>query len=199
MGWGSHRSPSPPLKTNPKVAAMTQKRLKQGLIQIYTGDGKGKTTCALGLALRAVGQGFKVFMVQFLKTADTGEVQAAQRLAPDFAIESFGTPGFPRLREPDPETLTAARKAFDRARQVILAGKHDLVILDEVNLSLAYGLVPITEMLEVLRQRPSHVEVVLTGRNAPAELVDLADLVTEMRPVKHYFEAGVKARRGIEW
>ena len=178
---------------------MTQKRLKQGLIQIYTGDGKGKTTCALGLALRAVGQGFKVFMVQFLKTDDTGEVQAARRLAPDFTMESFGTPGFPRLSDPDPETVAAARQAFALARRVIPGGEHDLVILDEINLTLKYGLVPLAEMLEILRQRPPNVEVVLTGRDAPSELVDLADLVTEMRPVKHYFEAGVKARRGIEW
>ena len=173
--------------------------MKQGLIQVYTGEGKGKTTCALGLAMRAVGQGFKVFMVQFLKTGDTGEVQAAQRLAPDFIIKSFGTPGFPSLKEPDSETLTTVRQAFDLARQVILAGEHDLVILDEVNLSLAYNLAPLAELLEVLRQRPPYVEVVLTGRSAPPELVELADLVTEMRPVKHYFEAGVKARRGIEW
>jgi cob(I)alamin adenosyltransferase len=178
---------------------MTQKRLKQGLIQVYTGDGQNKTTCALGLALRAVGQGFKVFMVQFLKTDDTVEVQAARRLAPEFTVESFMTPGFPNLSEPDPETLAAAREAYALARRVILAGEHDLVILDEVNLCLAYSLVPLAEMLEVLRQRPPYVEVVLTGRNAPPELVDLADLVTEMRLVKHYFEAGVKARRGIEW
>jgi cob(I)alamin adenosyltransferase len=178
---------------------MTRKRLKQGLIQVYTGDGKGKTTCSLGLALRAVGQGFKVFMVQFLKSDDTGEVQAAQRLAPDFTIQSFGIPGFPKLTDPDPKTVEAARQAFALARQVILAGDHDLVILDEVNLSLTYGLAPLEEMLEVLRQRPPHVEVVLTGRAAPPELVAQADLVTEMRPVKHYFEAGVRARRGIEW
>jgi cob(I)alamin adenosyltransferase len=178
---------------------MTQKRLQQGLIQVYTGDGKGKTTCALGLALRAVGQGFKVFMVQFLKTDDTGEVQAARRLAPDFAIESFGTPGFPNLSAPDPETLAAAREAFALARRIITEGLHDLVILDEFNLALAHNLVPLAEMLELLRGRPPYVEVVLTGRNAPPELVDLAYLVTEMRPVKHYFEAGVKARRGIEW
>lgn len=178
---------------------MTPKRLKQGLIQVYTGDGKGKTTCALGLALRAVGQGFQTYMVQFLKTDDTGEVQAAHRLAPDFTIESFGHPGFPRLADPEPKTLEAARQAWARARQVIQAGEHDLVILDEVNLALAYNLVPLSEMLEVLRERPAHVEVVLTGRGAPPELVALADLVTEMRPIKHYFEAGVKARRGIEW
>jgi len=178
---------------------MTPKHLKQGLIQVYTGDGKGKTTCALGLALRAVGQGFKVFMIQFLKTDRTGEAEAAQRLAPDFIIQSFGTPGFPRLTDPDPQTVEAAQQAFTLARRIILSGHNDLVILDEVNLSLVYGLVSLTEMLEVLRQRPAHVEVVLTGRGAPPELVEFADLVTEMRPVKHYFEAGVKARRGIEW
>jgi cob(I)alamin adenosyltransferase len=178
---------------------MTDRRLKQGLIQVYTGDGKGKTTCALGLALRAVGQGFKVFMVQFLKTDDTGEMEAARRLAPDFTLQSFGTPGFPRLTEPDAKTLEKVREAFALARQIILAGEHDLVILDEVNLTLTYGLLPLAEMLELVRQRPPHVEVVLTGRGAPPELVALADLVTEMRPVKHYFEAGVKARRGIEW
>jgi cob(I)alamin adenosyltransferase len=178
---------------------MTRKRLKKGLIQVYTGDGKGKTTCALGLGLRAVGQGFKVFMVQFLKTEDTGEVAAARRLAPDFTIQSFGTPGFPKLIDPDPKTLEAALQAFTLARRVILAGEHDLVILDEVNLSLTYGLVSLIEMLGVLRQRPAHVEVVLTGRGAPPQLVEFADLVTEMRPVKHYFEAGIKARRGIEW
>ena len=178
---------------------MTPKRLKQGLIQVYTGDGKGKTTCALGLGLRAVGQGFKVFMVQFLKTEETGEVAAVRRLAPDFTIQSFGIPGFPRLTDPDPQTRDAAQQAFTLARQVILAGEHDLVILDEVNLSLTYGLVSLPEMLEVLRLRPAYVEVVLTGRGAPPELVAFADLVTEMRPLKHYFEAGIKARRGIEW
>jgi cob(I)alamin adenosyltransferase len=178
---------------------MTDRRLKQGLIQVYTGDGKGKTTCALGLALRAVGQGFKVFMVQFLKTDDTGEKEAARRLAPDFTLQSFGTPGFPRLTEPDAQTLEKVREAFALARQIILAGDHDLVILDEINLTLTYGLLPLAEMLELVRQRPPHVEVVLTGRGAPPELVALADLVTEMHPVKHYFEAGVKARRGIEW
>ncbi len=114
-------------------------------------------------------------------------------------MASFGAPGVPSLNDPAPETLALAREAFTLSRQVILAGEHDLVILDEVNLFLTYGLVPMDEMLEVLRQRPPHVEVVLTGRSAPTALVDLADLVTEMHPVKHYFEAGGKARRSIEW
>uniref|UniRef100_A0A7V4LBL0 corrinoid adenosyltransferase n=1 Tax=Desulfobacca acetoxidans TaxID=60893 RepID=A0A7V4LBL0_9BACT len=178
---------------------MREPRLPQGHIQVYTGDGKGKTTCALGLALRAVGQGFRVMMIQFLKTPDTGENQAAKLLAPLFTMRSFGRPGFPRLTDPDPQTRRLAQEAFDLARRTILEGEYDLVILDEINLILAYDLVPLTEMLQILRQRPAHVEVVMTGRGAPAKLVEAADLVTEMRPVKHYFSAGVKGRRGIEW
>ena len=179
---------------------MAETRLNRGLIQVYTGDGKGKTTCALGLALRAVGQGFKVFMVQFMKGRETGEAKAAaDRLAPDMTLRYFGRPGLVNLRSPDPEDLTRVQEAWDLARQVILAGAHDLVILDEINLALTFNLVPLAEALEVLRVRPPWVEVVLTGRQAPPELVELADLVTEMRPLKHYYEAGVKARRGIEW
>ena len=179
---------------------MAETRLSRGLIQVYTGDGKGKTTCALGLALRAVGQGFKVYMVQFMKGRETGEAKAAaDRLAPDMTLRYFGRPGPVNLRDPDSEDLARVREAWDLARQVIRAGEHDLVILDEINLALSFNLVPLAEALEVLRARPPWVEVVLTGRQAPPELVELADLVTEMRPLKHYYEAGVKSRRGIEW
>jgi cob(I)alamin adenosyltransferase len=179
---------------------MGRDRLDRGLIQVYTGDGKGKTTCALGLALRAVGQGFKVCMVQFMKGRDTGEAKAAaDRLAPDMTLRYFGRPGLVNLRAPDPEDLARVQEAWDLARQVIAAGEHDLVILDEINLALTFNLVPLVEALQVLKTRPPWVEVVLTGRQAPPELVELADLVTEMRPLKHYYEAGVKARRGIEW
>ena len=178
---------------------MTEKPLTQGLIQVYTGDGKGKTTCALGLALRAVGQGLKVLMLQFLKGRDTGEAKAALRLAPDLTLRSFGRPALVNLRSPDPEDLSLIRQAWDLARQVLSAGEHDLVILDEINVALAFDLLPRDEVLEALRRRPPWVEVVLTGRQAPPELVAIADLVTEMRPLKHYYQAGVKARRGIEW
>ncbi len=179
---------------------MSKERLAQGLIQVYTGDGEGKTTCALGLALRAVGQGFKVFMVQFMKGWGTGEALiAAQRLAPEFALRHFGRPALVNLRSPDPEDLALIRQAWDLAREVLTAGEHDLVILDEINVALAFNLLSLPEVLEVLRRRPAWVEVVLTGRQAPPELIELADLVTEMRPIKHYFEAGVPARRGIEW
>jgi len=178
---------------------MTRERLDKGLIQVYTGDGKGKTTCALGLALRAVGQGFKVYIVQFMKGRQTGEANAAARLAPELTLNYFGRPGLVNLRSPAPEDLALVRQGWDLARQVLAAGDHDLVILDEINLALTYGLIPVDEALAALRRRPPWVEVVLTGRQAPPQLVELADLVTEMRPVKHYYEAGVKARRGIEW
>jgi len=179
---------------------MPKERLAQGLIQVYTGDGKGKTTCALGLALRAVGQGFQVFMVQFMKGWGTGEAQiATQKLAPDFTLRHFGRASLMNLRNPDPQDLALIREAWDLARQVLAAGEHDLVILDEINMALAFDLLPREEVLEALRRRPAWVEVVLTGRQAPPELLDLADLVTEMRPLKHYYEAGVPARRGIEW
>jgi cob(I)alamin adenosyltransferase len=179
---------------------MTETRLSRGLIQVYTGDGKGKTTCALGLALRAVGQGLTVYMVQFMKGRETGEAMAAAtRLAPEMTLRPFGRPGLVNLRAPAAEDLALVREAWDLAREVIRAGEHDLVILDEINLALTFNLLPAEAVFQALRQRPLWVEVVLTGRQAPPELIDLADLVTEMRPVKHYYEAGVQARRGIEW
>jgi len=178
---------------------MERERLSKGLIQVYTGDGKGKTTCALGLALRAVGQGFKVYIVQFLKGRDTGEARAAARLAPDLTLRSFGRPVPINFKSPALEDLDLAREALDRARELIASGDHDLVILDEINLALTYGLVPLKELLEMLEKRPPWVEMVLTGRQAPPELLAQADLVTKMRPVKQYYEAGVSARRGIEW
>ncbi len=178
---------------------MSKVRLPLGLIQVYTGDGKGKTTCALGLAFRAVGQGFKVAMLQFLKGRETGESRAALRLAPEMTLRFFGRPGLVNLKSPTPEDLARVREAWEAAKETLRAGEHDLVILDEINLALAHGLIPLEEALAALRQRPPWVEVVLTGRRAPRELLDLADLVTEMVPRKHYYQAGVRARRGIEW
>lgn len=178
---------------------MTEGRLTQGCIQVYTGDGKGKTTCALGLSLRAVGQGFKVFFLQFMKGQDTGEIAAAARLAPDLTLRTFGRPGLVNLKNPAPRDLELAREALKLAQEVILSGRYDVVVLDEINVALAYGLVPLEDVLDLLKARPPHVEVVLTGRAAPPELLELADLVTEMRPVKHYWEVGLTARRGIEY
>ena len=178
---------------------MEQEGLAPGILQIYTGEGKGKTTSALGLALLAVGQGLKVYMVQFLKGRETGESQAAARLAPELTLRFFGRIGFVRLPTPTDEDLALVREGWNLARQVIEAGEHDIVILDEINRVLAHGFLPLNEVLEVLSQRPPRVGVVLTGRQAPPELVAIADQVTEVRLIKHYYQAGVKARRGIEW
>jgi cob(I)alamin adenosyltransferase len=178
---------------------MEQEGLAPGIIQIYTGEGKGKTTSALGLALLAVGQGLKVYIVQFLKGRETGESRAAARLSPDLTLRFFGRPGFVRLPSPTAEDLALVREGWNLARQVIEAGEHDIVILDEIIRVLAHGFLPLNEVLEVLSQRPPRVGVVLTGRQAAPELVAIADQVTEMHLIKHYYQAGVKARRGIEW
>jgi len=147
-----------------------------------------------------VGQEFQVYMVEFMKDSETGETRmAVDRLAPDMTLRLFGRPDAVNLQAPTPEDLALIREAWELARQVILAGEHDLVILDEINLVLTFNLLPKEEVFQVLRDRPPWVEVVLTGRQAPPELVDLADLVTEMRPLKVYYEAGVQARRGTEW
>jgi cob(I)alamin adenosyltransferase len=178
---------------------MPTEPFSRGLIQVYTGEGKGKTTCALGLALRAVGRGLKVHVIQFLKGRATGESRAAARLAPELTLRYFGRPGLGKLRSPSPKDLQLIREAWDLARRIIAAGEHNVVILDEINLALAYGQLPLKEVLETLSRRPPQVEVILTGRQAPPELLELADLVTEMQPVKHYFQTGVGAREGIEY
>ncbi len=178
---------------------MDQEGLPRGLIRINTGTGKGKTTTALGLAVLAVGRGLKVYIVQFLKGRVTGESRAAARLYPDLTLRFFGRPGFIKSRSLTPEDQALVNEGWNLARQIMAAGKHDLVILDEINRVMALGLLPVEAVMKALNQRAPGVEVVLTGRQAPGELVAMADIVTEMYPVKHYFQAGVKARRGIEW
>jgi len=173
--------------------------LAPGIIRIYTGEGKGKTTSALGLALLAVGHGLKVYIVQFLKGRETGESRIAERLSPDLTLRFFGRPGFVNFPSPTAEDLALVREGWNLARRVIGAGEHDIVILDEINRVLARGFLSVNEVMEVLSQRPPRVGVVLTGRQAPPELVDMADQVIEMSPIKHYYKAGIKARRGIEW
>jgi cob(I)alamin adenosyltransferase len=178
---------------------MEKEQLAQGLMRIFTGNGKGKTTTALGLALESVCQGLKVYIVQFLKGRDTGESRTAARLAPDITLSFFGRPGLIKPGSPTPEDLALVNAGWSLARQILAGGKHDLVVLDEINRVLTHGFISLQEVIEALSQRPSWVGVVLTGRQAPDELIAMADIVTEMHPVKHYFQAGVRARRGIEW
>ena len=173
--------------------------LEQGYIQVYTGDCKGKTTAALGLAFRAVGRGLKVCMIQFMKGGGPyGEHLAAERLAPDLVIIPTGRPGWVNRDQPDPEDIRLAHEALEQARTAVTNGQYDLVILDEVNGAVWFGLLSVQDVLGVLQVKPLQVELVLTGRNVAPEIVAAADLVTEMREVKHYYKAGVPARIGIE-
>ena len=169
------------------------------MIQVYTGDGKGKTTAALGQALRAIGHGMKVYMIQFMNGRTYGELMTCERCLPDLTITMSGRDEFVKKGEPEEADLRMAREGLDLARQVVSEGKHQMLILDEINVAVDYGLLPLPEVLEFLRSCPREMEVVCTGRYAPVELVELADLVSEVREVKHHYNQGVEMRKGIEY
>jgi len=170
-----------------------------GFIQVYTGNGKGKTTAALGLALRAAGCGFKTYVAQFLKGQPTGEIEAAKRLSPLIRIEQFGREGFITVKDgPEDEDISRARAGLEKALEAMLSGDYRIVVLDEVNTAVHFKILPEQAVLDFLDKRPAGVEVVLTGRYAPDSFISRADLVTEMTAVKHYYDRGVKAREGIE-
>ena len=170
-----------------------------GYLQIYTGNGKGKTTAALGLALRAAGHGFKTYVAQFLKAQPTGEIEAAKKLAPLIRIEQFGREGFITVKDgPDDEDVSRAEAGLARALEAMLSGDYRIVVLDEVNTAVHFKILSEKDVLDFIDRRPAAVELVLTGRYAPASFIERADLVTEMKDIKHYFDKGVKAREGIE-
>ena len=173
----------------------------KGLLIVFTGNGKGKTTAALGVALRAVGHGFKVLMIQFIKGPwPSGELEAATRLGDSFEIRPMGG-GFVKTapRGPDPSDIARARQAWQAAVEAIQSGKYDILILDEINYAVDYGLIPLEQMLEALRNRPEKLHVICTGRNAAAELSEAADVVTEMKEIKHPFASGRRAEKGIDF
>ncbi|MBN1883614.1 MAG: cob(I)yrinic acid a,c-diamide adenosyltransferase [Deltaproteobacteria bacterium] len=176
------------------------KESQTGLVQVYTGNGKGKTTAALGLALRACGQGLKSYMIQFMKgEIYYGELGAAKALPDDcLIITQMGRPDFVSKENPDPVDVEMAKKALELAREVICAGRYDIVILDEVNVALDFGLLSLSDVMKVIDDKPPGMELILTGRYAPREIIDRADLVTEMKEIKHPYERGVPARVGIE-
>ncbi len=170
--------------------------MEKGYIHIYTGNGKGKTTASLGLALRAVCAGKKVYMGQFVKGMKYSEVKGEEYL-PNFKIEQLGRSCFIN-RVPEQADIDAARKGFEKCAEIIAKGEYDVVILDEINIALHYKLFTLEEVMDMLEKKAPHIEVVLTGRYAPQELIDKADLVTEMKEIKHYYTEGVMARTGIE-
>jgi cob(I)alamin adenosyltransferase len=172
-------------------------RDRLGLVHIYTGDGKGKTTAAFGLAVRMLGSGGKVIIIQFLKTGKVyGEQIQIEKCGA--VVESYGLPKFVHGK-PSEEDIEMARKAFQRAKEVSSSGEWDLVILDEICVALGFGMLDINDVKELIRNKAPHTELVLTGRYCPEELFELADYVTEMREVKHPYQRGVLARRGVEY
>ena len=169
----------------------------KGYVQVYTGNGKGKTTAALGLSLRAAGAGLKVYIAQFLKMGEYSELKALKRFSDLITVEQFGTGKF-ILDQPSPEEVLAAVKGLKRIRSIITAAKYDLIVLEEANLAVKFNLFPVEDLLDIINTKPEPLELVITGRYADPEIIKKADLVTEMKEVKHYFQKGVTARVGIE-
>lgn len=174
--------------------------LQKGLIQVYTGEGKGKTTAALGLALRAIGRGLKVVMIQFLKgDRKTGELNMAQSLFPNLLIKPMGRDGFVDPDNPGAEDIRLAREALKEAGRILDGKVCDVLILDEINVAVSLNLIEEGAVLRLMDDRPDNVELILTGRGAPASFLEKADLVTNMESTKHYYDRGVAAREGIEF
>ncbi|MFH1629020.1 MAG: cob(I)yrinic acid a,c-diamide adenosyltransferase [Pseudomonadota bacterium] len=168
-----------------------------GRVHVYTGDGKGKTTAALGLALHAAGAGLKIYVAQFVKGAEYSELKALVRLSDLITTKQYGL-GFFVNREPNKKDFRAAREGLKEVRGIICSGVYDVVILDEANIATYYDLFSVDDLLDVIRAKPERIELVITGRMADPLVIEAADLVTEMKEIKHYYDNGVRARIGIE-
>ncbi len=176
--------------------------MKNGIIEVYTGDGKGKTTAAVGLGIRAVGDGFKVAMIQFLKATPTGELKSLEKFAGNFKVYRFeeSKKFFWEANDEEKELMKRCEhRAFDFAKELCRNGDVDIIILDEIMLALYNKLLSVEEVCDFLKNKPENVELILTGRYAPQQILDAADLVTEMKMIKHPFEKGLPARKGIEF
>lgn len=172
--------------------------MQKGYIQIYTGNGKGKTTAALGLALRASAYGKKIFIGQFVKGMKYGELESIKKFSDTITIKQFGRDCF-IFNDPEPEDIEIARKGWDEVNAILIENKIDILILDEIGIAIHYKLISTKEVADFIKKKPTEMELILTGRNVPEELFELADLVTEMREIKHYYKADVPAREGIEF
>ena len=173
--------------------------LGRGLVQVFTGDGKGKTSAALGIVLRALGHGLRVYIAFFMKgDYPYGERNILSRL-PNVTIASFGSREFINPADVKPEEIERARQALAAAREAMLSGNYDLVVLDEVNVAVAFKLVELDEVIRLINDKPQNVELILTGRKADTEIIKLADLVTEMLKIKHPYDKGITVRKGIDY
>lgn len=170
----------------------------RGYVQLYTGNGKGKTTAALGAALRALGHGKRVAVIQFMKGRFYGEIAAIERLE-GLSIEQHGRDEFVDAENPDPIDRELARTGWSRAKELALDPAIDMLILDEINVAVAFGLIDLSEVIAFVKSKPKHLELILTGRYAPPELIEAADTVTEMKEIKHHYSAGIASREGIEY
>lgn len=172
-------------------------KLAKGLVQVYTGSGKGKTTAALGLALRAIGRGLKVYMIQFMKGYEYGENLVAKKLL-NLTIAQFGRAEFVNKENTAQIDIKYAKEALEHAKEIVKGGEYDIVILDEINVALDYKLIELEEVLGLIKAKAPHTELVLTGRKAPKKIIEIADLVTEMLDIKHPYTKGITIREGID-
>ena len=170
----------------------------EGIVQVYTGNGKGKTTAALGLAFRAAGRDMKILIVQFMKKWDYGELHSV-KLIPNITLKTFGTKDFVYKGKAKKIDYEEAEKAFICGMEGVQSGEYQMVIFDELNMAIYYDLLDIKRVIKKIKEKPKNVEIVITGRKAPAEIIDIADLVTEMKEIKHPFQKGIQARIGIEY
>jgi len=181
------------------MRASTPAAAFKGTVQVYTGNGKGKTTAALGLALRAAGHGYRTYIGQFMKGQHYGELVSLKRLSSWIQLEQFGRKSFLHVtKDPKPGDIRRARRGLQRCLKAMRSGRYRIIVLDEVNVALYFNLLDEKDVLSFLDRRPADVEVVLTGRYAPPAILRRADLVTEMKEKKHYYRKGLAARDGIE-
>ncbi|MDO9586160.1 MAG: cob(I)yrinic acid a,c-diamide adenosyltransferase [Syntrophales bacterium] len=169
----------------------------KGYVQVYTGDGKGKTTAALGLALRAAGAGLKVYLAQFVKGMEYSELKALRNLSDSIVVKQYGRDCFIR-KAPVEEDRRAAQEGLRDVWDVMCSGQYQMIILDEANIATHFNLFPVDDLVDLIHGKPENVEIVITGRRADPRIIEEADLVTEMREIKHYYQKGAQAREGIE-
>jgi cob(I)alamin adenosyltransferase len=182
------------------IAQKRTEHKKRGLVQVYTGNGKGKTTAALGLALRAAGHGLKTYIGQFLKGTDYGELTSVKMLNGLVTIEQYGRRKFVHVgKKPSKTDVRKAREGLEKLRNAMISHKYDIIIADELAIAVHFNLLTLEDVLNLIDERPAHVELIITGRNAPQALIERAELVTEMRELKHPYQKGISARKGIEF
>jgi cob(I)alamin adenosyltransferase len=202
MKIAKNKKTAAPKKVSPKKSPAVKKpaiKTAQGLVIVITGNGKGKTTAAFGQALRAIGQGYKVFVLQFMKGRKYGEFIAAEKYLPRLTIRMSGLDSFVMRDNPAAIDIELAQKGLDTVRKAIMSGKYDMVILDEINVALDFKLIKLKEVVELIQNKPAALDLILTGRYAPAEIIKLADTVSEVKEIKHHYASGIKDRAGIEY